>query len=149
MNTPTNLTRPVAGIPCRAVAAPRLIRMGQPCGEPVKGYSDGDGERIRQFLARIAPANNSFKYSEAFDHGLNLIERLAASRMGRNVPYGEEVPFTRNECIDVLYFLSVVMPIGEDWEQDREKDAPSHIVGQSLVLCALEESLRAAGGRHA
>lgn len=106
---------------------------------------DRSDNRIRAYLASVRPMRDvdfGGETDEANQRGRSLIERLAISAADTaDVP---PLRLSAGQVADVLSFVHCSEPIDPaNWHVDPDNE-PSHLVGLTLVLSALEASLRAA-----
>jgi hypothetical protein len=112
---------------------------------PRPRYSDSDhtADRLLAFRASMRPIDSAFD-DDSYRNGYFLIERLAASAKGTDLP---RLQLTAKQAADVLRFITLSEPVEhKDWWLDP-KHAPSHVVGFGFALQAVECCLRAIGAR--
>jgi hypothetical protein len=99
------------------------------------------GPQVLAFLASMRPMRGcDVDDDQGFHRGRALIERLALSAQEEGPP---RLRFTLSQAADVMRFLGRIEPIEQrDWWNDP-KDGPSHVCGYTVVLDAIEDSLRA------
>jgi hypothetical protein len=107
---------------------------------------DATGNRIRAYLASVRPLGGvaDLGTDEFYQRGRSLIERLALSAEDDALP---SLRLTAAQCADVVRFIAMSEPIEPStWWEDPE-GAPSHIAGFTLLMNAVESSLRGPGRR--
>jgi hypothetical protein len=101
------------------------------------GYSDNTAKRLSAYLGSVRAIDdcNGTRYAR----GSAAIGRLIADAYEDHHPTLE---LSREECADLLYFVTHSQPRDPaTWWTDPE-DAPSHVVGWMFALGAAEDSLR-------
>jgi hypothetical protein len=100
---------------------------------------DATAPRLRAFVASMQPSVAEGDLYENYTDGRDLIEQLAVSATGTEPP---TLRLSGRQVADVLYYLACSQPkepVG--WWKDP-KQAASHVAGFTMLLNALEESLR-------
>jgi hypothetical protein len=105
---------------------------------------DDTAPQIRAYLASVRPMVGiaDLYESEPYQRGRSLIERVAISARGGDVP---TLRLTAAQCADVVYFIHSSEPLEPSTWWSDPKDEPSHLVGFYIVLGTLEKSLRRKG----
>lgn len=100
---------------------------------------DHTGRRLQAYLTSMRPLDGNYDRNDSYHRGRSLIEHLALSAMGTDDP---TLPLTAIDCADILHFVCGSEPLEpRTWWKDP-KYGPSHLVGFSFVLRAVEVSLR-------
>lgn len=107
---------------------------------------DHTAPRIMAYLASVRPLSGvSNVHADAcYQRGRSAIERLAMSATDDSEP---TLRLSATDCADILHFMDFSEPRHpRTWWQDPE-DSPSHVVGFTMVLRAMESAMRRVAGR--
>lgn len=106
---------------------------------PDRPDDDHTDRRIRAYLASVRPLRGSSDEDDNYYRGRSLIERLALSAVDTGMP---TLKLTVVDCANVLHFVHGSEPM-EPWAWWKDPEhGPSHLCGFSLVIEAVEDSLR-------
>jgi hypothetical protein len=102
---------------------------------------DHTGRRILAYLASVQAVDGGAVFPN-YGRGRCVMEHMALSAKGSDMP---TLRLSAEDCADVLYFVQCSTPIEPRTWWDDPKGAPSQVVGFSIIMGVLEESLRGRG----